>query len=238
VRQPSASAVRAALLSFNGGFVDAAGYLGLQGLFTAHVTGNFVTLGATLVFGTHGAFAKLLTLPEFVAVVALTQLAGIMLAERRLPALRILLAAKVMLLLAFFALAAALGPFPDSDAPAALLTGLAGVSAMAVQNAVQRMYLPNTPPGTIMTGNTSQAVLDAVNLLRGADPEHAAVMHARFGRILRAILCFAAGCAGAPLLYAWIGLWNLAVPVVVGAASALLRAEEGEGRAGARGRTV
>jgi uncharacterized membrane protein YoaK (UPF0700 family) len=33
------------LLSFNGGFVDTAGFLGLQGLFTAHVTGNFVTLG-------------------------------------------------------------------------------------------------------------------------------------------------------------------------------------------------
>jgi uncharacterized membrane protein YoaK (UPF0700 family) len=33
------------LLSLNGGFVDTAGFLGLQGLFTAHVTGNFVTLG-------------------------------------------------------------------------------------------------------------------------------------------------------------------------------------------------
>jgi uncharacterized membrane protein YoaK (UPF0700 family) len=42
------------LLSFNGGCVDTAGFLGLQGLFTAHVTGNFVTLGAALVFGTHG----------------------------------------------------------------------------------------------------------------------------------------------------------------------------------------
>jgi len=36
------------LLSFDGGFVDTAGFLGLQGLFTAHVTGNFVTLGAAL----------------------------------------------------------------------------------------------------------------------------------------------------------------------------------------------
>jgi hypothetical protein len=48
----------AALLSFNGGFVDTAGFLGLQGLFTAHVTGNFVTLAAALVLGTHGVIAK------------------------------------------------------------------------------------------------------------------------------------------------------------------------------------
>lgn len=58
----------AALLSFNGGFVDTAGFIGLQGLFTAHVTGNFVTLGAALVFGTKGVIAKLIALPEFICV--------------------------------------------------------------------------------------------------------------------------------------------------------------------------
>ena len=36
------------LLSFTAGYVDTAGFLALQGLFTAHVTGNFVTLGASL----------------------------------------------------------------------------------------------------------------------------------------------------------------------------------------------
>jgi uncharacterized membrane protein YoaK (UPF0700 family) len=47
-----------ALLSLNGGFVDTVGFRGLQGLFIAHVTGNFVTLAATLVSGTHGVIAK------------------------------------------------------------------------------------------------------------------------------------------------------------------------------------
>jgi len=42
------------LPSVTAGYVDTAGYSALQGLFTAHVTGNFVTLGASLVSGTSG----------------------------------------------------------------------------------------------------------------------------------------------------------------------------------------
>jgi len=48
------------------GFVDTAGFLGLAGLFTAHVTGNFVTLGAALVLGSHGIIGKNPALPEFI----------------------------------------------------------------------------------------------------------------------------------------------------------------------------
>src|ERR1700686_4441862 len=62
------------VLSFNGGYVDTAGYLALQGLFTAHVTGNFVTIGAALVFGTSGVLAKLLALPVFCMVIIMTRL--------------------------------------------------------------------------------------------------------------------------------------------------------------------
>jgi hypothetical protein len=54
-----------ALLSFNAGYVDAVGYLALEGLFTAHVTGNFVTVAAELVFGTSGVVTKLSALPVF-----------------------------------------------------------------------------------------------------------------------------------------------------------------------------
>ena len=39
-------------------------------------------------------------------------------------------------------------------------------------------------------------------------------------------ISIAAGCAVAAALYAWIGFWCLAVPVVVGAASATLAVED------------
>jgi uncharacterized membrane protein YoaK (UPF0700 family) len=216
----------AALLSFNGGFVDTAGFLGLQGLFTAHVTGNFVTLAATLVMGTHGVVAKLLALPEFVLIVALARVAGTFMRARQWPALPILLVTKVGFLLAFFVLAVTFGPFPDSDAPAALLTGFAGVAGMAVQNAVQRVHFASIPPTTLMTGNTTQAALDAVDLMQGTAGDNAAVVRGRFARTLSGIVWFAGGCAFAAALYYWVGFWCLAVPVAVGAATAVFHKEE------------
>ncbi|MGB6967625.1 MAG: YoaK family protein [Xanthobacteraceae bacterium] len=210
-----------ALLSLNGGFVDTVGFLGLQGLFTAHVTGNFVTLAATLVSGTHGVIAKLLALPEFIVVVIVARLLGAALRARGLPALRLLLVAKVTFLLAFFVLAVTLGPFPDSDAPAALLAGFAGIAGMAVQNAVQRVHYSSLPPTTLMTGNTTQAALDAVDLLHGGNGD-LTTTRARFGRTVQSIAWFAGGCALAAVLYYWIGFWSLAVPVIVGATTAIL----------------
>src|SRR3954471_20471186 len=90
------------LLAFNAGFLDTAGFLALQGLFVAHVTGNFVTLGAALVFGSHGILGKVIALPEFIAVIALARLAGGAMRARGLPSMRILLWTKIALLLAFF----------------------------------------------------------------------------------------------------------------------------------------
>src|SRR5690606_14088157 len=130
MKRPAGPAALAALLSFNGGFVDTAGFLGLSGLFVAHVTGNFVTLGAALALGSHGIIGKILALPEFIVVVALERLAGSDLRARCWPVLSPLLIAKVVMLFGFFALAVAFGPLPDPDSPAALLSGFAGIAAM------------------------------------------------------------------------------------------------------------
>jgi uncharacterized membrane protein YoaK (UPF0700 family) len=122
MKTPNGPAAVAALLAFNGGFVDAAGFLGLQGLFVAHVTGNFVTLGAALVLGGHGVYGKILALPEFVLAIALARFAGVTLRKRNAPALPVLLAAETGLLVGFFILAVTFGPFPDPDSAPALLT--------------------------------------------------------------------------------------------------------------------
>src|ERR1700740_934371 len=81
-----------ALLSLNAGYVDTAGFLALHGLFTAHVTGNFVTIGAALTVGTSGVVTKLLALPTFCVVVVLARLLRYRLTERGIPVFRTLLA--------------------------------------------------------------------------------------------------------------------------------------------------
>src|SRR5271168_4440919 len=103
------------LLSLTAGYVDTAGFLALQGLFTAHVTGNFVTLGASLALGTSGAIAKLLALPIFCAVVIATRLLSTWLSERQRAALEPLIALQVLLLVIGAALAIGFGPFQDTD---------------------------------------------------------------------------------------------------------------------------
>ncbi len=211
------------LLSINAGYVDTAGFLALQGLFTAHVTGNFVTLGASLVLGTTGAVAKIIALPVFCIVVALVRLLGDSFDAGQTPLLRILLGVKLILLVAGAVLAIRLGPFPDGDAWPALVTGMTLVAAMAVQNAVQRQHLSNAPPTTLMTGNTTQIVFDVVDLLRGIGD--ATTMRTRLARMASNVIGFAAGCAAAALLFAAIGVWCFAVPPVLGLIAVVMRAE-------------
>lgn len=203
------------LLSFNGGFVDAAGFFTLQGLFTAHVTGNFVTLGAALVYGAHGIVAKLAALPEFMLVVILARVLGRFFRMNGFDALWLLLGLEAVLLTAFFVLAVTLGPFPDSDAPPALVVGFLGIAAMAIQNAVQRVHFASLPPTTIMTGNTTQVVLDWVDLWTAETSSDRAALNARFGRTIRSMASFAVGCATAAAGYFWLGSWCLALPALV-----------------------
>jgi Protein of unknown function (DUF1275) len=54
--------------------VDAIGFLGLGGLFTAHVTGNLVILAVHLASGGEASVGPMLSVPVFVAALGLTRL--------------------------------------------------------------------------------------------------------------------------------------------------------------------
>ena len=209
------------VLSLNAGFVDTAGFLALQGLFTAHVTGNFVTLGASLVLGTSGALAKLLALPVFCVVVIASRWFGTLLSHRAKHPFVPLLILKVLLLAVGAALAIHFGPFHNGDAWQAILTGMVLVAAMAIQNAVHRVHLASSPPSTLMTGTTTQIMLDIADRIyprQGTDAPPARLM-----QMATNVIIFAIGCGVAALLYTRLNVWCFVVPPILAVMSLTMR---------------
>ena len=219
---PETKATFPLLLSLNAGYVDTAGFLALQGLFTAHVTGNFVTLGASLALGASGAVAKMLALPIFCTVVIATRLLNTWLSERHRPALDALIALQVVLLIIGAALAIRFGPFHDSDGWRAVLTGMVLVGAMAIQNAFHRVHLGSAPPSTIMTGTTTQVMIDLADRIHGPKGTDAQ-SNSRLLQMSTTIVLFAIGCGAAALLYSLFGVKCFLVPPIVGTLQLIVR---------------
>lgn len=203
------------LLSLNGGYVDTAGFLALHGLFTTHVTGNFVTFGASLAHGASGAVAKLLALPVFCLMVVVTQFLSSWLQKRSRPAFRVLLVAKAALLAMAAMLALHYGPFADGDAWQALVTGMVLVSAMAMQNATHRLHLAKAPPTTVMTMTVTQIMLDIATLLQRAPAEKRADAVARIRQMTPSAAAFAIGCLAAAGLFIGSGMWVFVIPPIL-----------------------
>jgi uncharacterized membrane protein YoaK (UPF0700 family) len=218
VRPETSRAIEArvpTLLSLNGGYVDTMSFIGLGGLFAAHVTGNFVTLGAALVTGTTGVIAKLVALPLFCVVVMGARFLGNALRARQRPVLRTMLVVKLLLLILAAGLAVWLGPFRNGDSAGALLTGMTLVSAMAIQNAAHRVHFPKSPPSTLMTGTTTQIMLDLADVMQGQQSEGRSEALARIRRMSQSVLAFAVGCAAAALCFGLIREWSFFLPPCV-----------------------
>jgi uncharacterized membrane protein YoaK (UPF0700 family) len=66
--------VTSSALGFTAGYVDTVGFIALFGLFTAHVTGNFVLIGSELAHPAQGVLIKFLAFPAFIASVALSRM--------------------------------------------------------------------------------------------------------------------------------------------------------------------
>ena len=203
------------LMSLNAGFVDTAGFLALQGLFTAHVTGNFVTFGAAIVLGTSGALAKLLALPVFCVVVIVTRIFSFYLPAVGLPIFRSMLAVKTLLLAMGGAAAVYFGPFVQGDSWQAATTGMILVAAMAIQNAAHRIHMGSDPPSTLMTGTTTQIMIDVADVMRRAPVSVLTAAQPRLGKMSASVAAFALGCAAGAYLYAKFGTWCFVLPPLI-----------------------
>jgi uncharacterized membrane protein YoaK (UPF0700 family) len=199
------------------GYVDTLGFVALFGLFTAHVTGNFVLIGAEVVNVGQGVLMKLMAFPAFIAGVALSSV----LMKTLRPAgprrgARLLYCVQALLLLGFCLAGVSVSPVISADTAPVIICAMLGAAAMGVQNAHSRLVSRPGVPNTVMTGNVTQAVLDAVDIASpGVTTEAKIAARVRLGKTLRAVLCFGTGAIAGAVAYTHVSFWALLLPLAL-----------------------
>lgn len=197
-----------ALQAFVAGYVDTCGFIALFGLFTAHITGNLVLISDAIIEHRGGLWGKLIALPVFILAVAASRRLNLALESRGKNSSRTLLGIQIV----FLTVGLAATPITNFDAPLAVLAGMLGVTAMAVQNAASHTIYADYPSTTVMTGNVTRVVIDLVDLAAGcATPE----TKGRVRKMLPAILAFTAGALLSACIYGMVGFWCLLIPILV-----------------------
>lgn len=198
-----------AALGFVAGFADASTFVGADGTFCAHITGNLVTLAAD--FSRHPSrdqWFKLATLPVFVAAA----LGAAALRQRRRQA-PVSSSVRTLLLLngALLAFAAGIGLSAGAraNAPGAARSAIVTllVVAMGVQNAMHAFNPAFGPTTTVMTGNTTRWFVEKL-LPSGAEK---AAQRQQLGITIAA---FVAGCACGAFGVVRFGFEALIVPAI------------------------
>ena len=200
------------VLSVIAGSVDIVAFLGLGGLFTAHITGNLVVLAAKLVARDPAPLSYLIVVPVFMGALALTRLLAAGLERIRISSLLPLLFLQFLLLSGFFAVCAGAGPGVDPNTASMIFAGMLGVSAMAVQNALVRISLKGAPSTAVMTTNVTVFTIDLGEILLRRNTSSAARARDRAGHTWPAIAGFLLGGALGATCESAFGLRSLALP--------------------------
>jgi uncharacterized membrane protein YoaK (UPF0700 family) len=200
------------VLSVIAGATDVIGFLGLAGLFTAHITGNLVILAAHFVTGGQADVASMLSVPVFMAALFLARLLASALERFGVASLQPLLLLQFLLLTGFLFLCTVKGTHLDPRTTIAIAAGMLGVAAMAVQNTLVQISLRGAPSTAVMTTNVTHFMMDVGNILLETDPETRARARTRARHTWPAIVGFALGCAIGAACEVRFGFWSLALP--------------------------
>ena len=154
----------------------------------------------------------MLSVPAFMVVLVLTRLLAAGLGAIGLASLWPLLLLQFLLLGGFLVLCVAAGPHIDPNAANAILAGMLGVSAMAVQNTLPQISLTGAPSTAVMTTNITGFMMDVGELLLGRDPDEVAKARSRAKNTWPPIFGFTVGCGIGAACESAVGLWSLLCP--------------------------
>lgn len=208
------------LLSVIAGMVDVIGFLTL-GIFTAHVTGNIVVIGALMVRHNRVNPAQILAIPVFILAVAATWLIAKASGRRGIGLMRPLLLIQFLLITCLLFFSAITKPSSDSHGLMATIAAMIAVSAMGCQFALLRLILPVAPSTAVMTGNLTNAVLGLVDLSSRTQP----LMESDRRRLtgaLQLLVGFFVGCVLASAALMYLGDWAWSLPAVLAAVAVAL----------------
>ena len=179
-----------------------------------------VILAAHLITGDPAIVSYILAVPVFMVVLLLTSLFANDLERSGIATLRLLLLLQLLLLIGFLVLSVVYRAMVD---PAlAVVTGMIGVAAMAVQTALVQVSLKGTPSTGVMTTNVTHFVVALAELLARREVSTAEKARERMLHILPVIGGFVLGCAlGAASEEAW-GLRSLGLPTALALLAVML----------------
>jgi len=208
------------LLRVIAGMVDLIGFLSL-GIFTAHVTGNIVVVGALIVRHNRVNPAQILAIPIFVLAVAVTWLIAKALGKRGTGLMRPLLLIQFLLITGLLVFSVLTNPSANPHGLMATIAAMIAVTAMGCQFALLRLTVPVAPSTAVMTGNLTNAVLAILDsrsnepLIEGGTRRLTGALHLLTG--------FFVGCVVAAVAVMYLGDWAWLLPAALAGVAIVLR---------------
>jgi uncharacterized membrane protein YoaK (UPF0700 family) len=200
-------------LGFLAGYVDTLGFIALFGLFTAHVTGNFILIGAALADPSKTSILlKFLAFPAFIVGIAAARVLIGQAQRRNWPALTLALLLQLALLAGFMVCGLLAAPIGSDVTPYAMAAGLLGTAAMGAHSATSRLLLAHLAPTSMMTGNVTQIVIDTVDAIGG---KVEGALAERCAKFLWPLGAFGSGAIVAAFAYLAFGFAALLVPIAI-----------------------
>ncbi|ESU18971.1 hypothetical protein FCR2A7T_23780 [Flavobacterium cauense R2A-7] len=188
------------IFSFIAGYVDTAGFIALSGIFTAHVTGNLVLVGASFNNSHYETnILQLILIPIFFTSVFLTSIYFKISKTETYYKLKIALLVQACLLLIMCFL---------QNQFSFLAIGTIGVIAMGIQNAYMKIILNKLLPTTVMTGNVTLLAIEASNRFLKQNVSNVL-------RIISPILGFLSGAIIGAIIVHFIGIKSFLIPSVI-----------------------
>jgi uncharacterized membrane protein YoaK (UPF0700 family) len=197
------------ILSYVAGYADTSTFVGADGLFSAHVTGNFVMLAYDIV-ANHiaGSWIKLIAFPVFILAVFISTLIIDNVHDDRKAVNWFIILEGFMLVIA--GLISWIYRHENTGSLIKDLIPMLVVFAMGLQNACGRFFAKEfLAPTTIMTGNTTQFIIDLTGYLKHKDPENQN-LKVKLTNAIYVILPFLIGCISGAFITKAVGLASAA----------------------------